>query len=114
MTKAIIGNIKKTKKNLISKTIKQINKNKSAKMNKLLIAIPIKMENPTKPCLYSFFQGLKKVLIIKVSEKTSKNALFKDAKKRRIFKGASKYQNFKKMKGNEIIPCIGSILSLGY
>jgi hypothetical protein len=68
------------------------------------------MENPTKPSRYSFFQGLKKVLSIKGSEKTPKKALFKEAKNRNIFRGASKYQNFKKIRGNLIkfmdsLPC---------
>lgn len=31
-------------------------------INKLLIATPMITENPTNPSLYSFFQGLKKVL----------------------------------------------------
>jgi len=35
-----------------------------------------------------------------------------EAKNRRIFLGASKYQNFRKMKGNNKIPCIGSNSSL--
>ena len=64
--------------------------------------MPIKIENPTKPSRYSFFQGLKKVLNIKGSEKTPKKALFKEAKNLKIFRGASKYQSFKKIRGNLI------------
>jgi hypothetical protein len=64
--------------------------------------MPIKIENPTRPSRYSFFQGLKKVLSIKGSEKTPKKALFKEAKNLKIFRGASKYQNFKKIRGNLI------------
>lgn len=60
------------------------------------------MENPTNPSRYSFFQGLKKVLSIKGSEKTPKKALFKEAKNRSIFRGASKYQNLRIKKGNKI------------
>ena len=65
------------------------------------------MEKPTKPSRYSFFQGLKKVLNIKGSEKTPKYALFNEAKNLKILTGASRYQNFRKMKGNNKIPCIG-------
>jgi len=79
-----------------------MNKIKSAKINKLFIIIPIIIEKPTNPSRYSFFQGLKKVFSIKGSEKTPKKALFKEAKKRRILLGASRYQNFIKMKGNLI------------
>jgi hypothetical protein len=71
------------------------------------------MENPTNPSRYSFFQGLKKVLSIRGSEKTPKKALFREAKNLRILTGASKYQNLRKIKGNDKIPCIGSIFSLG-
>jgi hypothetical protein len=60
------------------------------------------IEKPTKPSRYSFFQGRKKVLIIKGSEKTPKKALFKEAKNRSIFRGASKYQNLRKIRGNLI------------
>jgi len=98
---------------VISQIKRPMNKNKSAKINRLLITMPIKIEKPTRPWRYSFFQGRKKVFSIKGSEKTPKKALFKEAKKRRIFEGASKYQNFKKTKGNNKIPRIGSIFSLG-
>ena len=59
------------------------------------------MEKPTSPSRYSFFQGLKKVLSIRGSEKTPKKALFKEAKKRSMFRGASKYQNLRIKKGND-------------
>ena len=85
-----------------------MNKIRSLVINKLLITIPIKIENLTRPCLYSFFQGRKKVLSIKGNEKTPKKALSREAKKRRMFRGASKYQNFKKMKGN-LINSMGSL-----
>jgi len=67
-------------KKIISKIISPAKITKSAKMNKLLIITPIKIENPIKPSLYSFFQGRKKVFNIKESEKTLRNALFKDTK----------------------------------
>jgi hypothetical protein len=90
-----------------STKIKPTNKIKSAKINRLFITIPIKIENLTNPSRYSFFQGRKKVFTIRGSEKTPKKALFNEAKKCRIFFGASKYQNLKKMTGNNKIPCIG-------
>jgi hypothetical protein len=90
-----------------------MNKIKSAKINRLFIIIPIMIEKPTKPSRYSFFQGLKKVLSIKGSEKTPKKALFKEAKNLKIFLGASKYQNLRKIRGNNKIPCIGSTFSVG-
>ncbi len=83
-------------------------------IKRLLITIPMKMENPIKPCLYSFFQGLKKVFNIRGKEKALKKALSKEIKNLTIFFGASMYQNFKKMKGNDNIPRIGSTFSLGY
>jgi hypothetical protein len=54
-----------------------VNKNKSATINIDLKTIPIKIEKPISPFLYSFFQGLKKVLIIREREKRLKKALFK-------------------------------------
>src|ERR1035437_82945 len=83
-----------------SAKISKANRNKSAKINRLFITIPITIEKPTKPSRYSFFQGLKKVLNIRGSEKTPKKALFKEAKNRSIFRGASKYQNLRISKGS--------------
>jgi hypothetical protein len=48
---------------------KRLKRKISAIINMLLNTIPIKIENLIRPCLYSFFQGLKKVLIIRGSEK---------------------------------------------
>lgn len=89
------GQIKNPIKMAISKTIRPVKITKSARIKRLLTAIPIKIENPTKPSRYSFFQGLKKVFNIKDKEKTPKNVLFKDMKNLRIFFGASKYQNLR-------------------
>lgn len=89
------GQIKNPIKKAISKIIRLIKRTKSAKIKRLLITIPIKIENPTKPSRYSFFQGRKKVFSIKSKEKTPKKVLFKDIKKLRIFFGASKYQNLR-------------------
>jgi hypothetical protein len=113
-TNAVIGKIKNIVNIIASDKIRRRNKNKSAKINRLFITIPIMMEKPTNPSRYSFFQGRKKVLSISGSEKTPKKAEFREAKNRRIFLGASKYQNFRKMKGNNKIPCIGSTFSLSY
>lgn len=68
------GNTRNAIKKVSSKKSSRTNKSRSAVINKVLKTIPINMENLTKPCLYSFFHGLKNVLIIKESE----NALKKD------------------------------------
>ena len=65
----------------------------------VLIKIPIPMENPTKPFRYSFFSGLKKVLMKVGSEKRTKKASLRERKNLRIPTGASRYQNFKKRNG---------------
>lgn len=49
--------IEKIIKNSIIKRAK--NNTKSASITKVFIKIPIPMEKPTNPSLYSFFQGLK-------------------------------------------------------
>jgi hypothetical protein len=107
------GQIKKPIKKTVSKIIRPAKRTRSAKINRLLIAIPIKIENLTKPSLYSFFQGLKKVFSIKGREKTPKNVLSKDMKKEKSNLGASKYQNFRISNGNANIFCIGSTISVG-
>lgn len=80
----INGNIKAAKgsaRNAINVNISKLINNKSKKrstiINILFINIPIKIENPTKPCLYSFFQGLKNVLTIRGNEKRLRKYLFK-------------------------------------
>ena len=108
----INGQIKNPIKNAISKITKPTSRTKSANIKRLLIVIPIKIENPTNPSRYSFFQGLKKVFSIRGKEKTPIKALFKDIKKLRIFLGASRYQNFKISERNINIFCIGSTLSV--
>lgn len=45
---------------------------KSTKIKTLFMKIPIPIENPTKPFLYSFLTGLKKVLINKGKERICK------------------------------------------
>lgn len=72
---------------------------KSAMIKNDLTTIPIARENPTNPCLYSFFKGLKKVFIKSVRAKASRKALFSDAKNPKISVGASKYQNFNTASG---------------
>lgn len=62
--------------------------------------IPIAIEKPTKPFLYSFFQGLKKVFTRRGKENNCKKALFKEAKKEIKARGASKNQNFRKINGS--------------
>lgn len=76
-------------------------KQRSAKIMKLLINIPIAMENPTNPSLYSFFNGLKYVLTKRGSEKRWMEALLSDAKKLTSTTGASMYQNLRKIKGKD-------------
>ena len=100
------GQIKNPIKNTISKRINPLRRTKSARIKRLLITTPIKIENPIKPSRYSFFQGLKNVFSIKDKEKTPKKVLFKDMKKLRIFFGASKYQNFKISRRNVNDFCI--------
>jgi len=106
------GQIKNPIKKTISKITRPARRTKSAKIKRLLIVIPIKIENPTNPSRYSFFQGLKKVLSIRGKEKTPIKVLFKDMKKLRIFLGASRYQNFKISRRNVNTFCIGSTLSV--
>jgi len=104
------GQIRKPIRKTVSKIIKPKSNTKSASIKRLLITIPITIEKPTNPSRYSFFQGLKKVFIIKGSEKTPKNVLFKEMKKEKSCLGASKYQNLRIKKGNLIkfmdsLPC---------
>lgn len=79
---------------------KRKNNVKSTKITQLLISIPIPIENPTKPCLYSFFQGLKKVLNKSVKENNRSNAELTEPKKPIRETGASINQNLKKVTGN--------------
>lgn len=69
-------------KNATNKTISTVNNPKNnvkpAVIKSVLIIIPIKIEKPTSPSLYSFFQGLKNVLIIKGSENALKKDLLRD------------------------------------
>lgn len=61
----------------------------SLKITKVLINIPIPIEKPINPSLYSFFQGLKKVFIKSERENNFKKALLSDPKKAIISFGAS-------------------------
>lgn len=63
------GKTRKLTKNNNSKSSKNNRTKKSKNIRKLLVAIPIPMENPTRPCLYSFLRGLKNVFIIAGSDK---------------------------------------------
>jgi len=56
------------------------NKIRSAAITKIFINIPIAIEKPTKPFLYSFFQGLKYVLIRIGRETNFRKELFSEAK----------------------------------
>ena len=107
------GQIKNPIKRIISKIIKPTKRTRSARIKRLLITTPIKIENPTKPSRYSFFQGRKKVFNIRGKEKTPKKVLSKDMKKGKSCLGASRYQNFRIYSGNAKTFCIGSTISVG-
>ncbi|MCL5438553.1 MAG: hypothetical protein M1268_01015 [Patescibacteria group bacterium] len=79
---------------------KSKNNTKSTRITHVLISIPIPIENPTNPCLYSFFHGLKKVLTKSVRENNLSNAELTEAKNEKSDFGASKNQNFKNTIGN--------------
>jgi hypothetical protein len=102
-TKVATGQIKNPIKKTASSKIKPAKRIRSAMIKRLFIIIPIKIEKPTNPSLYSFFQGRKNVLIIKGSEKTPKKFLFKDRKNLKIFFGASRYQNLRIFSGSDNI-----------
>lgn len=76
--------------------------------------MPIKIEKPTNPSLYSFFQGLKNVFSIRVREKSVRNCLFTLAKKYRREIGALKYQNVTISIGSLYILLVYGILRLKY
>ena len=67
--------IKATRK-MASKVMSAPNKNRSKNMSTDFTKIPIPIENPTRPLRYSFFNGLKKVLMRRGSEKISKKLEF--------------------------------------
>lgn len=99
MDNAPIGQSTKPAKNNTSTVKKNIIRKISARITKVLMNIPIKIENPTNPSLYSFFQGLKYVFTKRVKENKLRNALLREPKNLKIPKGASQYQNFKNIKG---------------
>ena len=74
------GQARKAIKTIISKTTRKASRNKSVIMSIDFIAIPINIENLIRPSRYSFFQGLKKVFIIKDKEKRLRKAIFSDEK----------------------------------
>ena len=84
----------------INSNIKRANNRTiSAMITNVFTNIPIAIEKPTKPFLYSFFQGLKNVFIRSGRENNCKKALFKEAKKEIKPRGASKNQNLRNIKG---------------
>ena len=99
-TKVAKGQIKKPIKKIISNITRATRSIRSAKIKRLLIAIPIKIENQIMPSRYSFFQGRKKVFSIRGKEKTPKKVLSKEMKKTKSCLGASKYQNLKILSGS--------------
>jgi len=72
----------------------------SATITHVFINIPIPIENPTNPCRYSFFQGLKYVFMRRGRENSCKKALFKETKKIINLLGKSTNQNLKNLKGS--------------
>lgn len=71
-----------TNKNRINNSISNIIKKimLSTIIKTSFITIPIPIENPTKPFLYSFFIGQKNVRIKSGKENSCKNAIFSEAK----------------------------------
>ena len=96
----------------ISPENNRINAIRSKRIRIILIKIPIPRENPTNPCRYSFFHGLKKVFTNIWTENILKNARFTEAKYKIIRLGASKNQKIKKSKNRARKLCI--ILNLVY
>lgn len=84
----------------INSNIKTANIRKiSTIITNVFINIPIAIEKPIRPFLYSFFQGKKNVFIKRGREKIPKKAELKEAKKEIKPRGASKNQNLKNIKG---------------
>jgi len=73
----------------------------SAKMTSVLINMPIPIEKPTSPSLYSFFHGRKYVFSKSGREKSRRNALLREVKKVKRATGASIYQNFRNTNGKD-------------
>jgi hypothetical protein len=95
-----IGHIIKAIKNASSNNKSIINKTISVIITIDFTNIPIPIENPTNPFLYSLFHGLKKVLIKSGRENNCKKALFSDPKKPKMPMGASRYQNLRNAIGS--------------
>lgn len=85
---------------IISRESKINNIKISANITNSLIKIPMTIENPTKPSLYSFFQGLKKVFIKRGNDTSWIKNLFKEIKNLKTEIGTSKNQKRKKIIGN--------------
>ena len=95
MAKVKTGHERKKSIKEISRVIIVRKITRSKNIKKVFIAIPIPIEKATNPFLYSFFKGLKNVLIRIDKESISKHARFTEEKKRIKRRGASTYQNLK-------------------
>lgn len=95
MAKVKTGHERKKRIKEISRIsiVKNIIRSKNIK--KVFTKIPIPIEKTTKPFLYSFFNGLKKVLIKIDKESISRHARLTEEKKRIKLSGAPTYQNLK-------------------
>ena len=76
----ISGHHIKSARSVISLKITRRKITRSMKMSADLTKIPMPIENPTNPFLYSFFKGLKKVRTIRVSDRICKIAWFTERK----------------------------------
>lgn len=74
----MIGKVTNIKSAIASKIRRIIRATKLVIIRSDLTAIPMPIENPTKPSRYSFFSGLKKVWIRIGREKSWKKALFNE------------------------------------
>jgi hypothetical protein len=95
------GKSKKLIRSTASSAIITIKIARSKRIRNDLVSIPIHRENHTSPCLYSFFKGLKNVRSMSGSENNSKKAVFSEVKNPSMPRGASMYQNLRKITGNK-------------
>lgn len=84
---------------IASNTRRTNNRKTSTIITNVFTNIPIPIEKPIKPFLYSFFQGKKNVFIRSGRENNCKKALFREAKNAIKFLGDSTNQNLKNIKG---------------
>lgn len=94
------GNKKNIITTIISSTSRVKKTTMSASITQNFINIPIPIEKPTKPSLYSFFHGLKKVFIKSDKDTNCKKYLFKERKNFITEIGTSMNQKRKKAIGN--------------